>query len=97
LDNKGSDTLLALNGLKALRLVIIVTNGTDDLGESSPWAPFYLTCGQPELPTGESSVFALRLPEEEAANGSSLWVHFSAIPLPPDHGPPLVLFPTRWL
>jgi hypothetical protein len=28
-------------------------------------------------------------PEEEAGNVSSLWVHFSAIPLPPDHGLPL--------
>jgi len=88
LDDEGSDTLLALDGLQALRLMIIATNGTDDPGESSPWAPFYSASGQPALPAGESPVFATRLPEEEAGNVSNLWVHFSAIPLPPDHGIP---------
>jgi hypothetical protein len=97
LDNEGSDTLLALDGLQALRLVIVATNGTDSPGKSSPWVPFYSACGQPELPAGESPVFATGLPKEEAANVSSLWVHFSAIPLPPDHGHPLGLLPTRWL
>ena len=89
LDNNGSDTLLALEGLQALRLIIIATDGMDNPGESSPWAPFYSASSQPALPTGDSPVFATRLPEEEAGNVSSLWVHFSAIPLPPDHGLPL--------
>jgi len=89
LDDDGSDTLLALNGLQALRLIIIATNGTDNPGESSPWAPIYLASSQPALPVGDSPVFATRLPEEEAGNVSSLWVHFSAILLPPDHGLPL--------
>ena len=89
LDDNGSDTLLALDGLQALRLIIIATDGTDNPGESLPWAPFYSASGQPALPAGESPVFATRLPEEEAGNVSSLWVHFSAIPLPRDHGIPL--------
>jgi hypothetical protein len=89
LDDEGSDTLLALNGLQALRLMIIATDGTDDPGESSSWAPFYSASGQSALPAVESPVFATRLPEEEAGNVSSLWVHFSAIPLPRDHGIPL--------
>ena len=84
-----TDTLLALNGLQALRLVITATNGCNNPGTLSPWAPFYSASGQPTLPEGESPIFATRLPEEEAANVSSLWVHFSAIPLPPDHGLPL--------
>ena len=69
--------------------MIIATDGSDNPGESSPWAPFYSASGQPALPIGDSPVFATRLPEEEAGNASSLWVHFSAIPLPPDHGLPL--------
>jgi hypothetical protein len=36
LDDNDSDTLLALDGLQALRLMIIATNGTDNPGESSP-------------------------------------------------------------
>jgi hypothetical protein len=88
-DNNNSDTLLALDGLQALCLLINATDGTDNPGESSPWAPFYSASGQPALPVGDSPVFATRLPEEEAGNVSSLWVHFSAIPLPPDHAPPL--------
>jgi len=85
-NDNGSGTLLALDGLHALRLIIIATNGTDNPGESLLWAPFYLASGQPALPVGDSAVFATRLPEEEAGNLSSLWVHFSAIPLPLDHG-----------
>jgi hypothetical protein len=84
-----TDTLLALDGLQALCLVIIATNGSDNPGTLSLWAPFYSASGQPTLPEGESPVFATRLPEEEAANVSNLWVHFSAIPLPPDHRLPL--------
>jgi hypothetical protein len=89
LDDNGTDTLLALDGLQAIRLMIIATDGSDNPGESSPWAPFYLASGQPALPVGDSPVFATRLQEEEADNVSSLWVHFSAIPLPPEHGLPL--------
>jgi hypothetical protein len=89
LDNNNSDTHLALDGIQALRLMIIATYGTENPGESLPWAPFYLASGQPALPVGDSPVLATRLPEEEAGNVSSLWVHFSAIPLPPDHGLPL--------
>ena len=89
LDDDGSGTLLALDGLQTLCLMIIATNGTDDPGESSPWAPFCSATGQPALLAGESPVFATRLPEEEAGSVSSLWVHFSAIPLPPNHGTPL--------
>jgi hypothetical protein len=89
LDDNDSDTPLALDGLQALCLMIIATDGSDNPGESSPWAPFYSASGQPALPIGDSPVFATRLPEEEAGNASSLWVHFSAIPLPPDHGLPL--------
>ena len=89
LDDNNSDTLLALDGLEALCLLINATDGTDNPGESSPWALFYSASGQPALPVGDSPVFATRLPEEEAGNVSSLWVHFSAIPLPPDHALPL--------
>jgi len=95
LDDNDSDTLLALDGLQALRLMIIATDGTDNPGESLPWAPFYSASGQPALPVGDSPVFATRLPEEEAGNVSSLWVHFSAIPLPRIMASPSASWPTH--
>jgi hypothetical protein len=95
LDDEGSDTLLALDGLQALRLIIIATDGTDNPGESLPWAPFYSASDQPALPAGDSPVFATRLPEEVTGKVSSLWVHFSANPLPRITASPSASSPTH--
>jgi hypothetical protein len=83
---KGSaDTLLALNSFQALKLMIILAAAAPPDG--SAWSPLFST-ENPALPEGESPhlLFSLDNPDTPM---EGLFVHFSALPLPPNHGLPL--------
>jgi len=83
LTNGRSDTLLALDGFQALRLMLVTAGEAPSA--SSPWSPLF-SLGAPVLPEGEASRFVSGT-EELAVVG--MWINFSALPLPPHHGLPL--------
>ena len=78
-----SDTLLALDGFQALRLMLVTAGKVPSA--SSPWSPLF-SSGAPVLPEGEATRFVSGT-EESAVVG--MWIHCSALPLPPHHGLPL--------
>ena len=83
---KGSaDTLLALDSFQALKLMII--SAAAALPDDSAWSPLFST-GNPALSEGKSPQLLFSSDDPDTSM-EGLFVHFSALPLPPNHGLPL--------
>ena len=82
LTDGSSDTLLALDGFQALNLMLVTAATAPSA--SSPWSPLF-SLGAPVLPEGKATRFV----SGTDASAVGMWIHFSALPLPPHHGLPL--------
>jgi len=80
-----ADTLLALDSFQALKLMIISAAAAPP--DDSAWSPLFST-GNPALPEGKSHQLLFSL-DDPVTSMEGLFVHFSALPLPPNHGLPL--------
>jgi hypothetical protein len=80
-----ANTPLALDSFQALKLMIISVAAAPP--DNSTWSPFFST-DNPALPEGKlpQLLFSLNDPDTPM---EGLLVHFSALPLPPNHGLPL--------